>query len=79
MSTSKSLGVTLLCFGRLKGSQCISEGWPNSSDDLRYCPKRDFTWEQESKAQFPALAACHLRFFTGKDGVQGLKSLQEDE
>lgn len=72
-------GVTLLCFGRLKGSQCNSEGWPNSSDDLGYCPKRDFTWEQEPKAQPPALIACHLRFFIGKDGVQGFKSLQEDE
>lgn len=27
-------GVTLLCFGRLKGSQCDLKGWPENSDDL---------------------------------------------
>lgn len=26
--------VTLLCFGRLKGSQCNLQGWPKSNDDL---------------------------------------------
>lgn len=60
MSMSKTLGVTLLCFGRLKGSQCSLEGWPKNSDDLGSCPMRDFTWEQEPDAQPPALSACRL-------------------
>lgn len=29
-----TLGITLLCFGRLKGSQCDLKEWPESSDDL---------------------------------------------
>lgn len=27
-------GVTLLCFGRLKGDRCDLEGWSKSSDDV---------------------------------------------
>lgn len=27
-------GVTLLCFGRLKGGQCDSEGWHENGEDL---------------------------------------------
>lgn len=46
-------GVTLLCFGRLKGSQCSSEGWLNSSDDLEYCPKRDFYLGAGAKGTAP--------------------------
>jgi len=33
-AVARTLGITLLCFGRLKGSQCDLEGWPESSDDL---------------------------------------------
>lgn len=76
MSMSKTLGVTLFCFGRLKGSQCNLEGWPENSDDLGSCPMRDFTCEQEPDVQPPALSACHLCFI-GKVGVQGFKSLRK--
>lgn len=56
---------------RLKGGQCGSERWPppRAAVIWGHCPKRDFTWGQESEAQPPVLEACHLRCFLARLGL----------
>lgn len=65
MSMSKTLRVTLLCFGRLKGSQCNLEGWPKNSDDLGSCPMRDFTWERNQMPSPLLLQLVICKCFSG--------------
>uniref|UniRef100_A0A9L0RRA2 Cold-inducible RNA-binding protein n=1 Tax=Equus caballus TaxID=9796 RepID=A0A9L0RRA2_HORSE len=63
-SRSGGYGGSRDYYGRLKGGQCGSERWPppRAAVIWGHCPKRDFTWGQESEAQPPVLEACHLCF-----------------
>lgn len=69
----------LLCFGRLKGGQCDSEGWPENVEDLGLPSQEGLHLGAGARGTAPCpLTACYLRCFVGVVGVRAFKLLQED-
>ena len=61
-------GVTLLCFGRLKGSWRNSEGWPNSSDGPGVLSQEGFHLGAGAKGTVPCSQPVTCKFFSGGRG-----------